>query len=38
MDIVVSSPGSPGTSFTENVKDKIVIIFDVLAILTLFGI
>lgn len=31
MDITVSSPGSPGTSFTDNVKDKIVIIFDVLA-------
>lgn len=31
MDIIVSSPGSPGTSFTENVKDKIVVIFDVLA-------
>ena len=30
MDIVVSSPGSPGTSFTDNVKDKIVIMFDVL--------
>lgn len=30
MDITVSSPGSPGTSFTENVKDKIVLIFDVL--------
>ena len=30
MDIVVSSPGSPGTSFTENVKEKIVIMFDVL--------
>ena len=31
MDITVSSPGSPGTSFTDNVKEKIVIIFDVLA-------
>lgn len=31
MDIIVSSPGSPGTSFTDNVKDKIVTIFDVLA-------
>lgn len=30
MDILVSTPGSPGTSFTDNVKDKIVIIFDVL--------
>lgn len=30
MDIVVSSPGSPGTSFTENVKDQIVTIYDVL--------
>lgn len=30
MDINVSSPGSPGTSFTDNVKDKILIIFDVL--------
>lgn len=30
MDITVSSPGSPGTSFTDNVKDKILIIFDVL--------
>lgn len=30
MDITVSSPGSPGTSFTDNVKDKIVIIYDVL--------
>ncbi len=30
MDIVVSSPGSPGTSFTDNVKEKILIIFDVL--------
>lgn len=30
MDITVSSPGSPGTSFTENVKDKILIIYDVL--------
>lgn len=31
MEITVSSPGSPGTSFTDNVKDKILIIFDVLA-------
>lgn len=30
MEITVSSPGSPGTSFTENVKEKIVIIYDVL--------
>jgi len=30
VDITVSSPGSPGTSFTDNVKDKIVIIYDVL--------
>lgn len=30
MDIVVSSPGSPGTSFTENVKEQIIKIFDVL--------
>lgn len=30
MDITVSSPGSPGTSFTPDVKDKILIIFDVL--------
>lgn len=30
MVITVSSPGSPGTSFTDNVKDKIVVIFDVL--------
>ena len=30
MVITVSSPGSPGTSFTDNVKDKIVTIFDVL--------
>lgn len=30
MDITVSSPGSPGTSFTDNVKDKILIIYDVL--------
>lgn len=30
MNITVSSPGSPGTSFTDNVKDKILIIFDVL--------
>ena len=30
MDITVSSPGSPGTSFTENVKEKILILFDVL--------
>ena len=30
MDIVVSSPGSPGTSFTDNVKEKIVIMYDVL--------
>lgn len=30
MDIIVSSPGSPGTSFTDNVKEKILIIFDVL--------
>ncbi|MGO4972403.1 hypothetical protein ACTQ56_10565 [[Clostridium] aminophilum] len=31
MEILVSTPGSPGTSFTDNVKDKIVCIFDVLA-------
>lgn len=30
MDILVSTPGSPGTSFTNNVKEKIVVIFDVL--------
>ena len=30
MDITVSSPGSPGTSFTDNVKEKILTIFDVL--------
>jgi hypothetical protein len=30
MDISVSSPGSPGTSFTDNVKEKIIIIHDVL--------
>lgn len=30
MDIVVSSPGSPGTSLTDNVKDQIITIFDVL--------
>lgn len=30
MDITVSSPGSPGTSFTDNVKNKILIIFEVL--------
>lgn len=30
MDITVSSPGSPGTSFTGNVKNQILIIFDVL--------
>ena len=28
MDIVVSSPGSPGTSFTENVKMQIVLLYD----------
>ena len=28
MDIIVSSPGSPGTSLTENVKNKIIIIYD----------
>ena len=31
MDITVSSPGSPGTSFTDNVKDKILVIFEVLS-------
>lgn len=30
MDITVSSPGSPGTSFTDNVKEKILLIFDIL--------
>lgn len=30
MDIIVSSPGSPGTSFTDNVKEKILTIFEVL--------
>ncbi|MGN1416996.1 MAG: hypothetical protein ACI4XF_09140 [Oscillospiraceae bacterium] len=30
MDITVSSPGSPGTSFTDNIKDQILIIADVL--------
>lgn len=30
MDITVSSPGSPGTSFTDNVKDRILLISDVL--------
>ncbi len=30
MDITVSTPGSPGTSFTDNVKNQIVIIFDVI--------
>lgn len=30
MDIVVSSPGSPGTSFTDNVKDQIITFFDAL--------
>ena len=28
MDITVSSPGSPGTSFTDNVKDQIVLLFN----------
>lgn len=31
MDITVSSPGSPGTSFTSNVKDQIVLLYDELA-------
>lgn len=30
MDIVISSPGSPGTSFTDNVKDQIITFFDAL--------
>lgn len=30
MDITVSSPGSPGISFTDNVKDRILLISDVL--------
>ena len=30
MEITVTHPGGPGTSFTENVKDKIVIMYDVL--------
>lgn len=30
MDIVVSTPGSPGTSFTDNVKNKIIVIYDIL--------
>lgn len=29
MDIVVSTPGSPGTTFTDNVKNQIVVIYDV---------
>lgn len=28
MDILVSSPGSPGTNFTENVKEQILLISD----------
>lgn len=28
MDITVSSPGSPGTSFTDNVKGQIVLLYD----------
>ncbi len=28
MDIVVSSPGSPGTSFTDNVKAQILLLYD----------
>lgn len=31
MEIVVSSPGSPGTTFTDNVKSQIVVIHDVLS-------
>ena len=31
MDITVSSPGSPGTSFTDNVKAQIVLLYDELA-------
>lgn len=30
MDIIVSSPGSPGTSFTDNVKEQIITFYDVL--------
>lgn len=30
MDIVVSTPGSPGTTFTDNVKNQIVVFYDVL--------
>lgn len=28
MEIIVSSPGSPGTSFTDNVKDQIILLSD----------
>lgn len=28
MDIIVSSPGSPGTSFTDNVKSQIILLYD----------
>ena len=28
MEIIVSSPGSPGTSFTDNVKEQIVLLND----------
>ena len=31
MDITVSSPGSPGTSFTDNVKAQIVLLYDELS-------
>lgn len=30
MDITVSTPGSPGTSFTEDVKETILTLYDVL--------
>lgn len=30
MEIIVSSPGSPGTTFTDNVKNKILVMFDLL--------
>lgn len=28
MEIIVSSPGSPGTSFTDNVKEQIILLSD----------
>lgn len=30
MDITVSSPGSPGTTLTDNVKEQILIYFDII--------